>query len=80
MLGLALREDSECGRCGGDLHETLDYGWKWQPQPPLVCLRCLALAEDRRQYTKHPHRDGMIHRVVKTPRPQPKTRKRKGRG
>lgn len=77
MLGLALREDGECQRCGGDLHETLDYDYKWEPQPPLVCLRCLALAGDRQQYAKHPDRAGMIHRVTKMTRPQPKNRKRR---
>ena len=79
MLGLAMREASECRRCGGDLAVTTDWAWRWQPQPPIVCLRCLALHHDERAHKDHPQRPGMIHRVTKTPRPQPKKRNRKRR-
>lgn len=78
-LGLALREADECQRCGGDLHETLDYdAWKWEPQPPAVCLRCLALTTDREKYAKHPERAGMIHLVAKKPRPPKKPKPKRG--
>lgn len=71
MLGLTLREASECHRCGGSLHETTDYQWKWQPSPPTVCFRCVALAASAHEYDKHPQRAGLIHHVTKTQRPQP---------
>lgn len=71
-LALQMREDAECRRCGGDLAETLDYEWKWEPQPPVVCLRCVALAADRVAHEKHPERAGMIHMVAKKPRPKRK--------
>lgn len=71
MLGLALREHAECHRCGGDLHETLDHeAWKWQPEAPLVCSRCVALDAVARKFEKHPERAGLIHRVAKRPRPK----------
>lgn len=79
MLGLAMREAEECNRCGGDLTETLDYEkWNWVPQPPAVCLRCLALNKDQEKYAKHPERAGMIYHVAKVPRKQRKPRRRKG--
>lgn len=71
-----MREAAECNRCGGDLAETLDYDFKWTPQPPLVCLRCVALDEDAKKHAKHPMQAGMIHQVAKTLRPKPKPRKR----
>lgn len=77
MLGLALREASECRRCGGDLGLTTDWQWKWVPQPPIVCLRCVALHVDEHDHRDHPQRSGMIHRVTKVPRPTPKKRKRR---
>lgn len=77
MLGLALREAAECRRCGGDLAETLDYAWTWRPQPPLVCLRCVALQAAEQSSGKHPHAAAMIHRVEKAPRPQRKRKRRR---
>lgn len=72
-LGLAAREAAECRKCGGDLNETTDYeAWRWLPQPPVVCLRCVALAEDERKHKDHVQRAGMIHRVAKAPRPKRK--------
>lgn len=79
MLGLALREASECGRCGGNLVETLDYDYRWVPQPPAVCLRCVSLQNAEKAHAKHPQHAAMIHRVVKAPRPQPKRSNRKRR-
>lgn len=78
MLGLADREASECRRCGWDLHETLDYDWRWIPEPPAVCLRCAALAETEKAYQKHPQRAGLIYHVRRAPRPKPKPRRPKG--
>lgn len=74
-MGLAAREAAECGRCGGDLHETLDEAWKWDPQPPSVCLRCVALQMAEKSTEKDPYHRAMIHRVAKKPRPQPKKRR-----
>ena len=76
-IGLLMREAAECKRCGGDLNETLDYEWKWEPQDPLVCLRCVGLQEAQKRSKDHPQRGGMIHRVEKRHRPQPK--KKQGR-
>jgi len=74
-LALALREDNECRRCGGDMVETLDYDrWKFEPLPPAVCYRCLALAQSRDANQKHPMSAGMIHLAVKKPRPPRKRR------
>lgn len=78
MLGLALRESAECGRCGGDLHETLDYEWKWEPQPPMVCMRCIGLQESQKRNKDHPQHGGMIHMVEKRPRPKPKPKPKRG--
>lgn len=77
ILGLAEREAAECRRCGGDLHETLDYQWSWKPRPPSVCLRCVALQAAEKAYATHPQHEAMIHTVVKTPRPQRKKRRRR---
>lgn len=76
-LALTEREAGECKRCGGDLNETLDYAFKWNPLPPSVCLRCVALHEDEQRHRKSPYAAGMIHTVRKAPRPQPKRRKRR---
>lgn len=76
MLGLAAREAAECQRCGGDLVETLDWNYRWEPQPPSVCLRCVALQASEQEHEKHPHHRAMIHRVAKRARPQPKKRRR----
>lgn len=66
MLGLSQREDAECGRCGGDLHETTDAEtWRWDPQPPVVCLRCVALAAQEEAYKEHHERAGLIYQVRK---------------
>ena len=77
-LALALREDNECRRCGGDLVETLDYErWKFEPLPSAVCLRCLALVQSRETHQKHPEAAGMIHLAVKKPRPPRRKPKRR---
>lgn len=76
-LALAMREAGECRRCGGDLAETLDYDFKWVPEPPAVCLRCAALQDDEKKQAKHPQHAAMIHRVRKVPRPKPKPRRRR---
>lgn len=77
MLGLAERESAECKRCGGDLTETLDYGWKWEPQPPLVCMRCVGLHHSEEAHKDSPDRAGLIHLVAKKARPTPKNRKKR---
>jgi hypothetical protein len=76
MLGLAMREAAECHRCGGDLTETLDWNYRWDPQPPSVCLRCVALQASEQAHEKHPNHRAMIHQVAKRVRPQPKKRRR----
>lgn len=45
------------------------------PQPPQVCLRCVALSEDAKKHAKHPEHAGMIHQVAKVARPKPRPRK-----
>jgi hypothetical protein len=80
MLALAAREAVECRRCGGDLAETTDYANRYLPLPPLVCLRCQALHEADEQHSKHPQHAGMIQRVARHDRPQPKKRARRKRG
>lgn len=77
MLGLALREAEECRRCGGVLAETTDYGFKWVPTLPTVCLRCVALRADEEAHSKSPYRGALIHHVKKSVRLTPKNRKRK---
>lgn len=77
MLGLAEREAAECRRCGGNLHETLDYQWTWRPRPPSVCLRCVALKAAERAHEMNPFHEAMIHTVEKAPRPQRKKRRRR---
>lgn len=77
MLGLKLREDAECRRCGGDLAETTDWEWSWKPAPPIVCLRCVALAADEQTHAKSPYRAGLIHQVNKQQRPKIRKRTRK---
>jgi hypothetical protein len=66
-----MREAAECRKCGGDLTETTDFdSWRWSAQPPVVCLRCVVLAEAEQQHRGHPQRAGMIHRAKKAPRPK----------
>lgn len=74
MLALAEREAAECRRCGGDLNETTDYGNRYVPQPPLVCMRCLALHQADEAHRKHPEHAGMIQIVERRDRPQPTSR------
>jgi len=76
-LGLAMREAAECRRCGGDLGETTDYDLQWTPQPPVVCLRCVALQAAEKGAAKHPFKGAMIHRVTKHKRPQRKSKSRR---
>lgn len=73
-LGLAEREASQCPGCGGDLVETLDYEFKWVPQPPSVCLRCVGLQTARKATEKDPYHRAMLHTVKKVPRPKRKRR------
>ena len=64
-----MREAAECQRCGGDLHETLDYdSWAWRAQEPLMCLRCAALQASEKKYHDHDQRGALIHRVEKVKR------------
>jgi hypothetical protein len=76
MLALAVREAAECRGCGGNLVETTDYdSWQWEPQPPVVCLRCLALHKSVTDHAKNPEAHGMIHQVHRRPRPPRKKRR-----
>jgi hypothetical protein len=76
-LALALREELECRRCGGDLVETTNYDNKFLPLDPLVCLNCISLRQSEKDYAKHPHAAGMIHRTKRVDRPKPKSRSRR---
>ena len=76
-LGLALREHAECRKCGGSLAETTNHEWAWEPTPPTVCFRCVALANAEKTHDASPYRAGLIHHVHKKQRPKLKPRKRK---
>ena len=74
-LGLQFRDAMQCPR-GHDLTDSLDPAWKWVAQPPFVCNACVAQAQAEKRFEKHPHHRAMLHSVKKTPRPQPKKRRR----
>jgi len=76
-LGLALREHVECRKCGGSLAETTDPGWAWEPDPPTVCFRCVALANAEKVQEGSPYRAGLIHHVRKKPKPKRRSRKKR---
>lgn len=63
MLALAMREAAECRRCGGDLTETTNYDYRWDPEPPIVCLRCVALHTQEHDYRDHADKAGLIYQV-----------------
>lgn len=73
-LGLSIREAAQCPR-GHDLTESLDYGWKWEPQPPAVCFACAALEGSVKKHEKDPHARAMLHSLRKVKRPKPKKRR-----
>lgn len=72
MLGLELREDAECRRCGGVLAETTSPDFVWKAQLPIVCLKCAALRADEKAHQANHQSGAMIHRVTKQPR-KPRT-------
>lgn len=74
-LGLALRDANRCPGCGGDLHETLDYDYRWVPEPPVKCLRCVGLHAASKGFEKDPDRRAILHTVKKVPRPKPSKRR-----
>lgn len=72
-LGLALREADRCPR-GHDLAESTDWEFQWVPQPPLVCLACVALESAGKKHDKDPRARAMLHPLKKVPRPKRKRR------
>lgn len=75
-LGLTLREANRCPGCGGDLHETTDPDYRWVPDTPITCLRCVGLSAASKATEKtDPHHRQILHTVRKVPRPKPKKRR-----
>lgn len=46
----------------------------WQPQPPVVCLACVALENAGKKHEKDPRHRAMLHPLKKVPRPKRKRR------
>ncbi len=65
MLALDLYRRGQCGRCGGDLHETLDPRNEggYRLLPPVQCHRCTALGVSEESYRDHPHTQALMHLV-----------------
>lgn len=74
-LGLQLREDNQCSRCGHDLNEALDPAYLWKPNPPAVCLACVGLQGSMKKHEKHQHHRAMLHTVTKVEKPKPRNRR-----
>lgn len=74
-LGLALREANQCPH-GHDLSESTDYDYRWVPEPPIVCLACVALEAAAKANAKHPQHRAMLYRLNKRPRPKPNKKRR----
>lgn len=67
-LALTLRDASHCPGCGGDLAETTDYDYRWVPEKPVVCFRCVGSQAAVKATEKDPWHRAMLHPVKKVPR------------